>query len=117
MYGYSLYVSNITDSGYASPVRDSSWNLLSFSFSLPFICLNVAYLLTFQFVFPAYNTMLGHLRSNALENFKVRLEQSLSNGEGFASSVRTCTERCVLEFDRGCAGSVCAIEIMRFCCL
>ncbi|XP_004293731.1 PREDICTED: protein ROOT HAIR DEFECTIVE 3 homolog 2 [Fragaria vesca subsp. vesca] len=56
-----------------------------------------------DFVFPAYNTMLGHLRSNALENFKVRLEQSLSNGEGFASSVRTCTERCVLEFDRGCA--------------
>ncbi|KAL6201627.1 hypothetical protein ACLB2K_025340 [Fragaria x ananassa] len=56
-----------------------------------------------DFVFPAYNTMLGHLRSNALENFKVRLEQSLSNGEGFASSVRTSTERCVLEFDRGCA--------------
>ncbi|KAM5587220.1 protein ROOT HAIR DEFECTIVE 3 [Rosa sericea] len=56
-----------------------------------------------DFVFPAYTTMLGHLRSNALENFKVRLEQSLNNGEGFAPSVRACTEGCMLEFDRGCA--------------
>ncbi|XP_070677487.1 protein ROOT HAIR DEFECTIVE 3 homolog 2-like isoform X3 [Malus domestica] len=39
------------------------------------------------FVYPAYSAMLGHLRSKALEDFQVRLEQSLNKGEGFASSV------------------------------
>lgn len=57
-------------------------------------------------MYPAYTTMLGHLRSKTLEDFKVRMEQSLNRGEGFASSVRTCTEGCMLEFDHGCAGSV-----------
>ncbi|XP_070677485.1 uncharacterized protein [Malus domestica] len=40
-----------------------------------------------DFVYPAYSAMLGHLRSKALEDFQVRLEQSLNKGEGFASSV------------------------------
>ncbi|CAK7336936.1 unnamed protein product [Dovyalis caffra] len=50
----------------------------------------------------AYVTMLGHLRSKALESFKTRLEQSLHKGEGFAASVRTCAQSCLLEFDKGC---------------
>ncbi|XP_041028943.1 protein ROOT HAIR DEFECTIVE 3 homolog 2-like isoform X2 [Juglans microcarpa x Juglans regia] len=54
-------------------------------------------------VHPAYSTMLGHLRSKALESFKNKLEQSLIKGEGFAASVRTCTGSCMLEFDQGCA--------------
>lgn len=54
-------------------------------------------------VHPAYTTMLGHLRSKALENFKKRLVQSLNKGEGFAASVRSCTRSCMLEFDQGCA--------------
>ncbi|KAK7303534.1 hypothetical protein RJT34_14441 [Clitoria ternatea] len=51
-------------------------------------------------VYPAYTTMLGHLRSKALDNFKAKLEQSLNNGEGFASSVRTWTQSIILEFDK-----------------
>ncbi|KAF5472111.1 hypothetical protein F2P56_008851 [Juglans regia] len=54
-------------------------------------------------VHPAYSTLLGHLRSKALESFKNKLEQSLIKGEGFAASVRTCTGSCMLEFDQGCA--------------
>lgn len=56
-----------------------------------------------DFVYPTYSTLLGHLRSKAFESFKIRLEQSLKKGEGFAASVRTCTQSCMLEFDRGCA--------------
>ncbi|CAN1221474.1 Protein ROOT HAIR DEFECTIVE 3 homolog 2 [Linum grandiflorum] len=53
-------------------------------------------------VHPVYVTLLGHLRSNALEDFKIKLEQLLSRGEGFAASVRTCTESCLAGFDKGC---------------
>ncbi|XP_034212674.1 uncharacterized protein LOC117625177 [Prunus dulcis] len=56
-----------------------------------------------DFVYPAYTTMLGHVHSKALEDFKVRLEQSLNKGEGFTLSVRTCTQSSILEFDKGCA--------------
>ncbi|PQP97230.1 uncharacterized protein Pyn_09596 [Prunus yedoensis var. nudiflora] len=56
-----------------------------------------------DFVYPAYTTMLGHVHSKALEDFKVRLEQSLNKGEGFTLSVRTCTQSSTLEFDKGCA--------------
>ncbi|ESR61972.1 hypothetical protein CICLE_v10014270mg [Citrus x clementina] len=56
-----------------------------------------------DFVYPTYSTLLGHLRSKAFESFKIQLEQSLKKREGFAASVRTCTQSCMLEFDRGCA--------------
>ncbi|ONI11434.1 hypothetical protein PRUPE_4G106600 [Prunus persica] len=56
-----------------------------------------------DFVYPAYTTMLGHVHSKALVDFKVRLEQSLNKGEGFTLSVRTCTQSSILEFDKGCA--------------
>ncbi|XP_021887568.1 protein ROOT HAIR DEFECTIVE 3 homolog 2-like [Carica papaya] len=56
-----------------------------------------------DFVHPAYITMLGHLRSRALESFKARLEDLLNKGEGFAASVRTCIESSMHEFDQGCA--------------
>ncbi|CAI0540778.1 unnamed protein product [Linum tenue] len=52
-------------------------------------------------VHPVYVTLLGHLRSKALEDFKSRLEQSLSRGEGFAASVCACTEYSLAEFDKG----------------
>ncbi|XP_028759325.1 protein ROOT HAIR DEFECTIVE 3 homolog 2-like isoform X1 [Neltuma alba] len=54
-------------------------------------------------VFPAYTTMLGHLRAKAVENFKTKLEQSLKSGEGFAASVRTGIQSSMLEFDQGSA--------------
>ncbi|KAK6150198.1 hypothetical protein DH2020_017723 [Rehmannia glutinosa] len=55
-----------------------------------------------QLVHPSYVAMLGHLRSNAFESFKTRLEQFLGRGEGFAAAVRTCQQSSMLEFDRGC---------------
>lgn len=58
----------------------------------------------FQFVYPAYRTLLDHLCSKAFESFKTGLEQSLKKGEGFAASVRTCTQSCMLEFDQACGG-------------
>ncbi|KAG4990276.1 hypothetical protein JHK87_023733 [Glycine soja] len=54
-------------------------------------------------VYPAYTTLLGHIRSKALDDFKTKLEQSLNNGEGFASSVRTWTQSTMLEFDKASA--------------
>ncbi|KAF1882210.1 hypothetical protein Lal_00038855 [Lupinus albus] len=53
------------------------------------------------FVYPAYTIILGHLRSKALEDFKTKLEQSLKNGEGFASTVHMWTKSILLEFDKG----------------
>ncbi|KAJ8758683.1 hypothetical protein K2173_000404 [Erythroxylum novogranatense] len=58
---------------------------------------------TLSLVHPAFTTLLGHLRSVILEKFKTRLEDLLSRGEGFASSVRNCLHTCMLEFDKGCA--------------
>ncbi|KAI4299294.1 hypothetical protein L6164_032765 [Bauhinia variegata] len=54
-------------------------------------------------VYPAYTTMLGHLRTRALENFRTKMEQSLKNGEGFAASDHKCTQSSMLEFDQGSA--------------
>ncbi|KAF3486178.1 hypothetical protein F2Q69_00055300 [Brassica cretica] len=55
-----------------------------------------------DFVYSAYATMLGHLRSNALESFKIRLEQSLNQGKGFANAVRDAQQSCLLVFDKAC---------------
>ncbi|MBA0694604.1 hypothetical protein Goari_004884, partial [Gossypium aridum] len=55
------------------------------------------------FVHPAYLNLLGHFCFKALEDFKSRLEQMLNKGEGFAASICTSTESCMLEFDQGCA--------------
>ncbi|BAT87659.1 Protein ROOT HAIR DEFECTIVE 3-like protein [Vigna angularis] len=54
-------------------------------------------------VYPAYTTLLEHIHSKALDDFKTKLEQSLNNGEGFASSVRTWTQTIMDEFDKGSA--------------
>ncbi|MBA0598226.1 hypothetical protein Gorai_007999, partial [Gossypium raimondii] len=56
-----------------------------------------------DFVHPAYLNLLGHFRFKALEDFKSRLEQMLNIGEGFAASICTSTESCMLEFDQGYA--------------
>ncbi|KAL8107577.1 hypothetical protein AgCh_024115 [Apium graveolens] len=59
-----------------------------------------------QLVYPAFITMVGHLRSNSLQNFKTRLEESLHKGEGFAVAVRTCKSSCMLDFDSGCTDAI-----------
>ncbi|XP_027088942.1 protein ROOT HAIR DEFECTIVE 3 homolog 2 isoform X1 [Coffea arabica] len=61
---------------------------------------------TLQLVHPAYITLLGHLRSSALTNFKIQLEQKLSRGEGFVASVNSCMQSSMLEFDKHCSDAV-----------
>ncbi|KAF9589857.1 hypothetical protein IFM89_028792 [Coptis chinensis] len=56
-----------------------------------------------NYVQPAHQCMLGHLRSRAFENFKKGLEHSFNKGEPFAASVRVCTQFCMSEFDKGAA--------------
>ncbi|MCH85237.1 ROOT HAIR defective 3 GTP-binding family protein, partial [Trifolium medium] len=52
-------------------------------------------------VYPAYTTMIGHLRSKALKDFKTNLDRSLNNGRGFASSIHSWNKSIMLEFDKG----------------
>lgn len=58
-----------------------------------------------QLVHPAFVSQLGHLRVKSLQTFKSQLEQLLRRGEAFAASVRTCSESCITEFDKGCSGT------------
>ncbi|KAH0452618.1 hypothetical protein IEQ34_019917 [Dendrobium chrysotoxum] len=55
-----------------------------------------------QFVQPAYHSMLGHLRSKTLEDFKARFEKALESGEGFAAAANDCTQSLMSEFNEGC---------------
>ncbi|XP_045804712.1 protein ROOT HAIR DEFECTIVE 3 homolog 2-like isoform X2 [Trifolium pratense] len=52
-------------------------------------------------VHPAYKTMIGHLHSKGLKDFKTTLDGSLGNGEEFASSVHYWTRYIMLDFDKG----------------
>lgn len=58
-----------------------------------------------QSVHATYTTMIGHLCSKVLKEFKVRLEKSLKE-ESFDSTVcASCIESSVCEFDQGCKGN------------
>ncbi|CAN6440659.1 unnamed protein product [Victoria cruziana] len=54
-------------------------------------------------VYPAYQSVLGHLRSKTLDNFKNVFDQALQQGEGFAVAAENCATCCMSEFDHGCA--------------
>ncbi|KAG1347728.1 putative protein ROOT HAIR DEFECTIVE 3 [Cocos nucifera] len=56
-----------------------------------------------ELVHPAFQAMLGHIRTKALDKFKNDLEQSLKTGKGFAASVHDCIQSSLLEFDQECA--------------
>lgn len=47
---------------------------------------------------------MEHLHLVALNKFKSDLEQSLRNTEGFAESVRHCSQASMEEFDAGIRG-------------
>ncbi|KAF0889341.1 hypothetical protein E2562_023644 [Oryza meyeriana var. granulata] len=55
---------------------------------------------------PAFQKMLVHLRTRALEKYKTDLNLTLESGKGFAASVRDTTKSSLNEFDQGCADSV-----------
>uniref|UniRef100_A0A0A9DGS3 Sey1/RHD3-like three-helix bundle domain-containing protein n=1 Tax=Arundo donax TaxID=35708 RepID=A0A0A9DGS3_ARUDO len=51
--------------------------------------------------YPALETVIEHLHLVVLNKFKSDLEQSLRSREGFATSVRRCTQASMAEFDAG----------------
>lgn len=55
---------------------------------------------------PAFQSVLGHLRSGTLEKFKETFDKALSGGEGFSSAARDCTKLYMAQFDEGCAGTL-----------
>ncbi|KAH7686487.1 RHD3/Sey1 protein [Dioscorea alata] len=59
-----------------------------------------------QLVHPAYQSMLGHLRSKTLDDFKEALDKALESGEGFAVSACDHTELFMSKFDEGCKDAV-----------
>lgn len=63
-------------------------------------------ILIFQLVQPAFQSMLGHLRSGTLDKFKEAFGKALIGGEAFSSAVSSCTQICMAQFDEGSAGAV-----------
>lgn len=59
-----------------------------------------------QLVQPAYQLMLGHIRSGTLDKFKEAFDKALSGGEGFAVAAHGCTKAFMTQFDEECAGIV-----------
>ncbi|CAN6465056.1 unnamed protein product [Victoria cruziana] len=53
-------------------------------------------------LYPAYQSVLGHLRSKTLDHFKNVFDQALQQGEGFAVAAGNCAACCMSEFDHGC---------------
>ncbi|KAI3989302.1 hypothetical protein MKX01_004851 [Papaver californicum] len=56
-----------------------------------------------QLVQPAYHSVLGHLRSKTLDDFKDAFEKALKGGEAFAVAAHDCTQSFIAEFGKGCA--------------
>lgn len=59
-----------------------------------------------QLIQPAYQSMLGHIRSGTLEKFKEAFDKALNAGEGFSSAAHSCTQSFMNQFDDGCADAV-----------
>ncbi|KAF9671842.1 hypothetical protein SADUNF_Sadunf12G0091200 [Salix dunnii] len=57
---------------------------------------------------PAYDAMLKHLRSIALESLKTRLERTVKevSGDGFEAAVDLCSQSIMRQFERGCEVNV-----------
>ncbi|XP_073006806.1 protein ROOT HAIR DEFECTIVE 3-like isoform X2 [Typha latifolia] len=55
-----------------------------------------------QLVNPAYQSMLGHLRTKTLDAFKQAFDKALESGEGFAIAAQDCTQAFMAKFDKGC---------------
>ncbi|KZV58800.1 protein ROOT HAIR DEFECTIVE 3 [Dorcoceras hygrometricum] len=56
-----------------------------------------------QLVQPAYQFMLGHIRSETLEKFKEAFDSALNEGQGFAVAARDCSKFFLSQFDKAAA--------------
>ncbi|KAL5544738.1 hypothetical protein UlMin_008522 [Ulmus minor] len=52
-----------------------------------------------QLVQPAFQDLLGHLRSGTLDKFKEAFDKAMDSGEGFAAVARECTQSYMALFD------------------
>ncbi|XP_021890234.1 protein ROOT HAIR DEFECTIVE 3-like [Carica papaya] len=59
-----------------------------------------------QLVQPAFQSVLGHLRSGALDKFKDAFDKALNGGEAFSSAAQTCSQCYMTMFDERCADTV-----------
>ncbi|KAL9228546.1 hypothetical protein vseg_004113 [Gypsophila vaccaria] len=59
-----------------------------------------------QLVQPAFQLILGHLRSQALDKFVEAFERALKMGEKFSDAACRCNQSALDAFDEGCADSV-----------
>lgn len=73
-------------------------------------------LLVFQLVQPAFQSILGNLRSGTLDKFKGAFGKALTGGQAFSSAASCCTQICMAQFDEESAGifvvSICAFRIL-----
>ncbi|KAL3631994.1 hypothetical protein CASFOL_024978 [Castilleja foliolosa] len=58
-----------------------------------------------QLVQPAYQFMLGHIRSGTLDKFKAAYDTALNEGKGFSMAARDCTTYSMSKFDEEAAGA------------
>lgn len=77
----------------------------------------MAFFLICQLVLPAFQSVLGHLRSETLQKFKEAFDKALHRGEGFSSAARNCTKLCMAQFDEGCAGTWKNVPVMSRVCI
>ncbi|XP_024174233.1 protein ROOT HAIR DEFECTIVE 3 homolog 2 [Rosa chinensis] len=56
----------------------------------------------YEFVHPAYTTLINNIRFRTFKEFKVKLQQALDNKEDIDASVQTLTESSIIEFNHGC---------------
>lgn len=56
-----------------------------------------------QLIQPAYQSMLAHLRSRALDDFKEAFDKALNSGTQFSVAAHDCSTHYISVFDEGCA--------------
>ncbi|XP_059459262.1 protein ROOT HAIR DEFECTIVE 3-like [Corylus avellana] len=59
-----------------------------------------------QLIQPAFQSVLGHIRTGTLEKFKEVFDKALNGGEGFSLASHNCLQFCMALFDEGCADAV-----------
>ena len=64
-----------------------------------------------QLVNPAYQSLLGHLRTRTLEAFKESFDKAVEK-EGFAVAARDSTQIFLEKFDKGSEGMSLAMLVM-----
>lgn len=71
-----------------------------------FYCPLTVFSTFYQLVQPAYQFMLGHIRTGTLEKFKAAFNNALDEGKGFAAAARDCTKHSMSQFDEESEGMV-----------